>query len=83
MPEPHSAPRYEFLRDALSRARKAADINQIEMAKRLGVSQQVVSLIESGHRRIDVVEFHAWAIAVGREPVEFYGEVMSQQSGQA
>lgn len=56
--------------------RKGAGLTQTEMAKRLGVSQQVVSLIESGHRRIDVIEFHAWALAVGRDPANFYREVM-------
>lgn len=80
MPEPLSAPRYAFLREILSRVRKDAGLTQTDMAERINVSQQVVSLIESGQRRIDVVEFHAWALATGQDPVQLYAEVSSQLS---
>jgi transcriptional regulator with XRE-family HTH domain len=48
--------------------RKKAGLTQAEVAKRLGRYQSYVATIESGQRRIDVVEFIALAAAIGFDP---------------
>ncbi|WP_341235937.1 helix-turn-helix transcriptional regulator [uncultured Sulfitobacter sp.] len=47
---------HEALRDALIAARKDADLTQAELAGRLKCHQSFVARVESGERRIDVVE---------------------------
>ncbi|MDE3102490.1 MAG: helix-turn-helix transcriptional regulator [Chloroflexota bacterium] len=53
-----------FLRK-LRAARKRAGLTQVEAARRLGKPQSFVSKIESGERRVDVVELKAIAKAYG------------------
>lgn len=47
---------HEALRDALITARKKAGLTQAELAGRLKCHQSFVARVESGERRIDVVE---------------------------
>jgi transcriptional regulator with XRE-family HTH domain len=47
--------------------RKAAGLSQAEVAKKLRRYQSIVANIESGERRIDVVEFLDIAEAIGFE----------------
>lgn len=51
----HSA-RYQRLLTALRQARTAAGLTQVEVAKAFGAHASFVSKIESGERRLDVVE---------------------------
>lgn len=51
--------------EALIDARKAAGLTQAGMAERLKCHQSLVARIESGERRIDVVELVVLARAVG------------------
>lgn len=53
-------------------ARKEAGLTQRELATRMKVTQSVVATIESGQRRMDVVEFMEWAKAVGADPVDLF-----------
>ncbi len=48
--------------------RKAAGLSQAEVAKKLRRYQSIVANIESGQRRIDVVEFLDIAEAIGFDP---------------
>jgi transcriptional regulator with XRE-family HTH domain len=48
--------RYERLLQALRAARKDAGLTQTEVAKHFGGHASFVSKVESGERRIDVVE---------------------------
>lgn len=57
--------RHKRLIEALTAERKAAGIRQVELAKRLKHSQTWIARIESGERRIDVVEFLDLAEAIG------------------
>ena len=45
--------------------RKAAGLTQVQVAKRLRRYQSYVTLLETGQRRIDVVEFIEIADAIG------------------
>jgi len=57
----HSA-EYAALRAELKRAREGASLSQRDLAQRLSVPHSWVAKVESGERRIDVVEF-AWFLA--------------------
>jgi transcriptional regulator with XRE-family HTH domain len=62
----------------LVKARKAAGISQFELAERLNKSQQFVSRIESGERRVDLLEFIMIARALKIEPRDLLGRVLRQ-----
>jgi len=55
--------------------RRAARLNQRELAKRLGREHSFVSRIELGERRLDVVEFFWVCRACGCDPQEMMAEV--------
>ena len=50
--------------------RQRAGLRQTDLARKLGESQSWVARVESGQRRIDVVEFLQIARVVGFDPVE-------------
>jgi transcriptional regulator with XRE-family HTH domain len=70
----HSA-RHEALRALLVEERKAAGLTQAAIAKKLNRYQSFVATVESGQRRIDVVEFLDLARAIGFSPVEAIGKL--------
>ena len=53
-----------FLR-LLRQAREDAGMTQVQLAKKLAVPQSFVSKIESGERRVDLVELQAVCKALG------------------
>lgn len=65
MPRTIRSPRQVRLVELLVEARRKAGITQTDLASRLGLVQSVVSLIERGGRRIDLVELMEFADAVG------------------
>lgn len=58
---------HEALREALIAARKVAGLTQADLAKKLGCHQSFVARIESGQRRIDVIEMIVMARAIGAD----------------
>jgi transcriptional regulator with XRE-family HTH domain len=50
-------PRQRALVDLLVQSREAAGLTQADLARKLGEYQSFVARLESGKRRIDVVEF--------------------------
>jgi transcriptional regulator with XRE-family HTH domain len=64
------SPRHEALRAFLVRARQKAGLSQAEVAAKLGRYQSFVATVEGGQRRVDVVEFLAFAEAIGFDPGE-------------
>lgn len=56
---------HEALRQALIAARKKAGLTQADLAKKLKCHQSMVARLESGERRIDVVELVVIARALG------------------
>ena len=68
--------RHRALCAALLSARKAARLSQTELAGRLKTSQTVIARIESGERRVDVVEFIDMARALRLDPKEVLSELM-------
>ncbi len=51
--------------EQLRNAREEKGLTQIELADRLGQTQSFVSKVERGERRLDIVELHAFCIAIG------------------
>jgi transcriptional regulator with XRE-family HTH domain len=62
--------RHKQLIEILIAERKKARIKQTQLAKQLGRSQTWVARMESGGRRIDVVEYLALAKVIGFNPVK-------------
>ncbi len=55
--------------------RREAGMSQSDLAEALGRYQSVVAAIESGGRRVDVVEFLELAEVIGFDPYEVLREV--------
>ena len=55
--------------------RRAAGLTQAAVAARLERPQSFVAKIESGERRVDVVELLELALAVGFDPADFVNEL--------
>lgn len=68
MPKTLRTPRQQRLIDLLVERRKDAGLSQAALAERLGRYQSVVAAIESGARRVDVVEYLDLAEAIGFDP---------------
>jgi transcriptional regulator with XRE-family HTH domain len=61
---------YKVLLETLTSARHAAGMTQTQLAERLELPQSAISKIESGERRLDVVEFCRIATALSVDPPE-------------
>ncbi|WP_374472704.1 helix-turn-helix domain-containing protein [Arenimonas sp.] len=62
------AEEYRELVDALRRIRKDVGLTQASLAKALGWPQQRLSAVESGSRRLDVMEYFVLADKLGLSP---------------
>ena len=78
MPKSMYTPAYKLMVTALIDLRRQAGVNQIDLSKRLGRQQSFVSNVESGNRRIDVIEFYAITRALGGDPVALFSELVAK-----
>ncbi|MEM9966170.1 MAG: helix-turn-helix transcriptional regulator [Asticcacaulis sp.] len=69
---------HKHLVRTLKDARKRSGLKQEELAERLGRERTMISLIETGQRRVDVLEFYAIAKALGIEPRELFDELANK-----
>ncbi|PDT20298.1 helix-turn-helix domain-containing protein [Rhizobium hidalgonense] len=60
--------RHKALIALLIEKREAAGLTQIELAKKLGEYQSFVARLESGQRRVDVIEFLELSEILGFDP---------------
>ena len=74
------AEHYEVVGAALTVARQRANLTQVQLAKRVGKPQSMISTIEAGMRRVDLVEFLVIVRALGTDPVEIFTEIASSLS---
>ncbi len=74
------SPRHEALRALLVERRKKAGLTQAAVAAKLGRYQSFVATVESGQRRIDVVEFLDFATAIGFDARDAIKKLMSVKS---
>lgn len=68
---------YARLIDLLVAVRKAANIRQQALAKKLGKPQSFVAKYENGERRLDLIEFVAIARALGADPVKLFKDYVA------
>lgn len=59
--------------------RQTARMTQAELAKRLGQYQSFVARLESGQRRVDVVEFLELSEALGFDPAKAINAIKQAQ----
>jgi len=65
----------EALVAALVRARKGAGLSQAAVAQSLRCQQSLIARIESGERRIDLVEFVILCRVIGLDPTDVLSDV--------
>ena len=82
MPKTLRSPEHIALMEVLREARLAAGMTQADLASRLGRPQSYVAKIETGERRVEVVEFILLAQALGRSPGEMVEEVTRHAVGE-
>ena len=68
MPKSVFTDAYASVIERLVALRKARNVSQVELARRLGKTQQFVSLVEHRERRLDVVEFLVYLKALQADP---------------
>jgi ribosome-binding protein aMBF1 (putative translation factor) len=73
------SPRHEALRVLIVESRERAGLTQADVAKRLKRYQSFVARVESGQRRIDVVEFLDLAEAIGFDPRDAIRQLQSKR----
>lgn len=66
---------HEALCKALIDARKAAGLNQADLAHRLRCHQSFIARVESGERRVDMVELVVLARALEADAAKILGAV--------
>lgn len=64
------SPEQEAFVALLRELRASAGVTQEQLAERLGRPQSFVSKVESGERRIDLVELHRYCAALGLDLVK-------------
>jgi transcriptional regulator with XRE-family HTH domain len=69
--------RHKRLIELLVAERKARNLPQHELARRLRQRQSMISRLESGKRRIDVVEFLALAETIGFDPTKLLRQIQA------
>lgn len=67
---------YASVVEKLIALRKARGVSQVELAERLGKTQQFVSYLERAERRIDIIEFYLIAKALGADPDTLFAELI-------
>ncbi|MCP3384664.1 helix-turn-helix domain-containing protein [Bradyrhizobium sp. CCGUVB4N] len=70
MPKTVTSPIQKKLATMLVELRRGAGLRQVDLANKLGVYQSWVTHMESGQRRIDVVELIELGRAIGFDPAE-------------
>jgi transcriptional regulator with XRE-family HTH domain len=71
MPKTIYSKEHRKLVEKLKKARKEAGLDQEAVAKLLGVTQSYISKIESGQRRIDIVQLKRFA-KVYRKKIDYF-----------
>lgn len=71
---------YALLLNALRAERESRAITQVELAAKMGVDQNFISKCELGGRRLDVLEFRKWCMALGTTIVDVLARVEVQLS---
>lgn len=68
--------RHRALISVLTDLRQRKGLTQRQLAARLRTPQNYIAQIESGLRRVDVVEFTEYVTALGEDPMIIYQQVL-------
>lgn len=71
------AKEYRELVDGLRQIRKDSGLTQVALAEALGWPQQRLSAVESGSRRLDVMEYFVLADKLGLSPEKALGLILN------
>jgi len=71
-------PEYRLLREALADIRHAAGLSQRAVAQRLNVPHSWVAKVESGERRVDLIEFCWICRACGQDAKKAIAELIDR-----
>lgn len=77
MPKSQFSEGYKAFLTVLIAARKEAGLTQTDVAERIGKKQAFLSIIETGVRRLDLIEFCVLAKAMGYDPNVLFGQITS------
>ena len=72
------SPPYGLFLDLLKQTRLEAGVSQTELARRLNRPQPFISYIESGERRVDVIEFYAIMRALRADPEASFSKLVKK-----
>lgn len=72
--------RHQALKEFLIEKRKKAGLTQTDVAKKLRRYQSFVANVETGQRKLDVVELLAFAEAIGFDPREAIKRLLTTKS---
>ena len=72
-------PDYRALREQLQKTRADSGLSQRDLATKLGVPHSWVAKVESGERRVDLVEFCWFVAACGHDPGEVFRDLLRQR----
>lgn len=78
MTHPLHEPRYQRIAALLMELRKARGLLQQDVADRIGRPQGFVSKVESGSRRLDVIELLDFLRALDADPHEFIDRLIER-----
>ncbi|MGQ3055110.1 MAG: helix-turn-helix domain-containing protein [Roseateles sp.] len=68
----------EVFLEKLQLARLGKRMRQADLADRLGRDQALVSKVESGERRLDVIELREWLLALEIDFIKFISELHAE-----
>jgi transcriptional regulator with XRE-family HTH domain len=71
---------HQKLCDLIRRTREAKGITQIALADKLAVPQSFVSKVETGERRLDILELRAVCLALG-VPLKKFVQALEKEIG--
>lgn len=71
----HSRPEYAAVGETLRAYRLEAQLTQMDLATRLGRSQNFISQAETGQKRLDALQLLDWSRACGHTLKDFGGAV--------
>ncbi|SUD91331.1 helix-turn-helix domain-containing protein [Psychrobacter phenylpyruvicus] len=69
---------HEFLRQYLINRRKDLGLTQRELADRMGVIYSFIGKVETGDRRLDIIEFIQYCAAIELDPTKVINEIKNK-----
>ncbi|MDW3221961.1 MAG: helix-turn-helix transcriptional regulator [Paracoccaceae bacterium] len=71
-------PGHQALMQALVETRKSKGITQQDLANRLDRPQSYIAKVETGERRLDVIEFIEWSSSLGAKPNDLLDRLLTK-----